>query len=96
MLSKDEVKHIAKLARLDLTQQELLKFRKDLSSILGYVGKLKEVDISGVEPMTHSVFLENIVRGDNQEPKFKELVSKLLKLAPKIKEGYFKVNSILK
>lgn len=49
MITKEEVQHIAKLARLGLTENEIEKFRKELSSILDYVEKLKEVDVSGVE-----------------------------------------------
>ncbi|MDP2664107.1 MAG: Asp-tRNA(Asn)/Glu-tRNA(Gln) amidotransferase subunit GatC, partial [bacterium] len=48
MISKEEVKHIAKLARLGLSDKEIGKFQKDLSSILDYVEKLKKVDVSGV------------------------------------------------
>lgn len=55
MLSKEEVKHIAKLARLGLTEKEIEKYTKDLSNILEHFEKLKEVKVSGVEPMSHSV-----------------------------------------
>jgi len=71
MISKEEVKHIAKLARLGLTEKEIRKFQEGLSSILDYIEKLKEVDISKVEPTSHSIKVENIMRGD--EPKEKKL-----------------------
>jgi len=83
MLSKEEVKHIAKLARLGLTDAEIEKFQKELSAILDYVEKLKEVDISGVEPTSHSVLVENIMRKDE-----------VLKFNKKLMEGYLKVKSI--
>ena len=55
MITKEEVKHIAKLARLGLTEEEITKFQRELSKILDYIEKLKEVDISKVEPTSHSI-----------------------------------------
>lgn len=97
MFSKEEVKHIAKLARLGLTEKEIEKFRKDLSSILDYFEKLKEVDVAKIEPTSQSVLLENIIREDKMrsggpsagEPK------KLLELAPETKDGFLKVKPII-
>lgn len=94
MISKQEVKHIAKLARLGLTEKEIKKFQKELSSILDYFALLKEVDVSKTEPMSHSIKIKNIMRSD-ESLKFKVKSSKLLKLAPEIKNGYLKVKSIL-
>ena len=62
MISKEEVKHIAKLARLGLSEKETEKFQKELSSILDYIEKLKEVDVSGVPEMTHAVETKNVFR----------------------------------
>ncbi len=96
MISKAEVKHIAKLARLGLTEKEVEKYQKELSKILDYIEKLKEVDISKIEPASHSVLIKNVMRKDiaikkpeNQESK------KLLELAPETKNGYLKVKKIL-
>ncbi|MEK7071691.1 MAG: Asp-tRNA(Asn)/Glu-tRNA(Gln) amidotransferase subunit GatC [Patescibacteria group bacterium] len=83
MLTEEEVKHIAKLARLGLTEKEVEKYQKDLSDILGYVEKLKEVNIEGVEPTSHSVLLENITRKDEA-----------LKFEKKLIEGHLKVKSV--
>lgn len=94
MLKKEEVQHIAKLARLGLTEQEVEKFQKELSSVLDYIEKLKEVDISEVEPMSHSVLLENITRNDENR-KSKLDSKKLIELAPDKKEDYLKVKQIL-
>ena len=95
MISKKEVKHIAKLARLGLTESEIRKFQKELSSLLDYVEKLKEVDISKVEPTSHPIRVENVMRIDqSQKPEAK--TGKLLDLAPEKKEGYLKTKSILK
>ena len=96
MISKEEVKHIAKLARLGLTEKEIRKFQKELSSILDYMEKLKKVDISKVEPTSHSIKVENIMRGDTPEEKKLETRKKLIEMAPETKEGFLKVKSILK
>jgi len=98
MMDKKEVQHIAKLARLGLTEKEIEKFQKELSSILEYVEKLKEVDISEVEPTSHSIKVENVMRGDEMLPKSASAdeAEKLLDLAPESKDGYLKVKSIFK
>jgi len=96
MISEKDVKHIAKLARLGLVPTEIKKFQKELSSILNYFEKLKEVDVSKVEPTSHSIKIENVTRKDMENEKLKMKNEKLLKLAPETKEGYLKVKSILK
>jgi len=95
MLSKEEVQHIAKLARLGLTEAEIEKFQKELSSVLDYIEKLNKVDISGVEPTSHSVLIENIIRKDEEKEKIKDQDEKLLSLAPDKKERHLKVKQIL-
>jgi aspartyl-tRNA(Asn)/glutamyl-tRNA(Gln) amidotransferase subunit C len=111
MISKEEVKHIAKLARLGLTEKEIEKMQKELSSILDYIEKLKEVNISKIEPTSHSIEMENVMRIDESRkpaPYRNEVsgagskgraparrVQKLLELAPETKNGYLKVKSIL-
>lgn len=94
MINKEEVKHIAKLARLGLTEKEIEQLQKELSSILDYFEKLKKVDISGIEPTTHSILVENVMR-DDERRKSKVESRKLLDLAPETKESYLKVKSIL-
>lgn len=94
MISKEDVKRIAKLARLGLTEEEIGKFQKDLSSILDYVEKLKEVDIANVDPTSQSVLAENIMREDVSRESEGEN-QKLLDLMPETKDGYLKVKSIL-
>jgi len=95
MISKQEVKHIAKLARLGLTEREIEKFQKELSKILDYIEKLKEVDISKVEPTSHSVLVENVMREDQESQKSKVKSQKLMDLAPETKNGYLKTKPIL-
>lgn len=94
MLTKQEVQHIAKLARLGLTEEEIEKFQKDLSSILDYFEKLKELDVSKVQPASHAIKVENVMRKDEIKSEGKN--KKLLDLAPEIKEGFLKVKSVFK
>ncbi len=93
MITKNEIKHIAGLARIGLDERELEKYSKDLSSILDWVEQLKEADVSGVEPMAHITGLENVARED----KAREFQNKnaIIKLFPEKKDNYDKVKAIL-
>ena len=95
MISKKEVEHIARLARLGLSQKEIEKFQKELSKILDYPAKLEEVDISKVEPTSHSVLVENVMRQDEPKPQSPESREDLIKAAPKEQKGHIKVKPIL-
>ncbi len=63
-LSEDDVRHIAALAKLHLTEDEVKKFQKQLSSVLDYIGILNEVDTSKLEQTSQVTQLENIYRKD--------------------------------
>jgi len=93
MISKDEVKHIATLARIGVSDEEVEKFSKDLSTVLDWIEQLKEVDVSGVQPAAHIVGIKNIARDDIA----REFPAKgdLVKLFPEEKSGYDKVKSVL-
>lgn len=94
MISKEEVQHIAKLARLGLTEKEIEKFQKEFSAILDYIEKLKKVDILNIDLTSHSILIENIMRPDESEkPNLKN--KKLLELAPETKNSYLKVKPVL-
>ena len=95
MIKKKEVKHIAKLTRISLSQKEIEKLQRELSLILDYIEKLKEVDISKVEPTIYSLKIENIMREDKINEKLKIKNEKLLELAPETKKGYLKVKKII-
>ena len=94
MLDKKEVQHISNLARIKFPSDEIEEMRKDLSSILDYIDKLKKVDVENVEPMTHSVDLKNIFRKDKgfSNKDSRELVD----LAPDKKDKYIKTNTDMK
>lgn len=63
-LSHDDVRHIAKLARLHVSDAEVEKFAAELTSILAYVDKLQEVNTKGVEPTAQATGLTNVLRAD--------------------------------
>ncbi len=63
-ISREEVHKLRKLARIEISEEEEGKLQHDLEAILGYVEKLKEVDISDVPEMTHAVERENVFRAD--------------------------------
>ncbi len=94
MVTKKEVQHIAKLARMGLTGKEIEKMQKELSKILGYVEKLKEADVSKIEPTSRVVKNENVMKEDKIDEKYKMKNEKLLKLVPNKKDDYLKVKSI--
>jgi len=96
MISKEQVKHIAKLARLGLTEAEVEKFQKELSLILKYVEKLKEVDIKGVEPTFHALKIENVLREDKVKEQDIEKVKKLIEAFPEKEKTFLRVKQILK
>ena len=94
MISERDVKHIAKLARIGLTSTELEKFQKELSSILSYIEKLKEVDISRAEIVSHSVKVGNVTREDVARDKKEKIENKIIELMPETKGRYLKVKPI--
>ena len=99
MISKQDVQHIAKLARLGLTENEIKKFQKNLSSILDYFKSLKEIDVSKIEPTFHPAehFFEKkleIMRQDRVEPQPIKVVNKLVEAAPEKRKRHIKVKAI--
>lgn len=95
MISQKEVQHVAQLARLGLDKKETGEMQKDLSSILDYIEKLKEVDITSVDFYTSLTGLNNVTREDKEDRESSKKNKKLLDLAPQEKGGYLKVKQIL-
>ena len=93
MISKEETKHIAGLARIGMDEKDIEKFSHDLSSILDFIEQLKEVDVTGVEPTAHITGLVNRLRDDFQHDF--ENKDGIKKLFPEEKNGYDKVKSVL-
>ncbi len=95
MISKDEVKHIAKLARLELSGKELQKMGEELSLILDYMEKLKKVDISKVDLKERLYKSRGITREDKEISTSLEDRLKIMDLAPEKKDNYLKTKKIL-
>jgi aspartyl-tRNA(Asn)/glutamyl-tRNA(Gln) amidotransferase subunit C len=93
-LSKDEVKHIALLARLGLSEEEIEKYSNQLSSILDYVEQLKEVDTQGVEPTAQVTGLENVMRQDVMAKCDNETMEKLIEISPEHEDNLIKTRSV--
>lgn len=68
MITREDVGHVARLARLELNDDELERMREQLNAILGYIDKLRELDITNVEPTSHAVPLVNVMREDEVVP----------------------------
>jgi aspartyl-tRNA(Asn)/glutamyl-tRNA(Gln) amidotransferase subunit C len=68
MIDREQVLHVARLARLRLTEEEIGQMTGDLSTILDHVEKIGELDLDGVEPTSHVVELENVLRPDEPRP----------------------------
>ena len=70
MSAQFDVRYTAQLARLNLSEQEIAKFQSQLGQVLEYVEKLKEVDVSSVEPTAHANEVANVFRADEARPWF--------------------------
>ena len=92
-LSADDVRHVAKLAQLHLSEQEVEKFTGQLGTILQYVNKISQLDVSGVEPMAHALPIHNVLRDDVVEEPLP--VEKTLQNAPERDGDFFAVPKII-
>ena len=91
MIDRDQVLHVARLARLELTEAELDKMAGELSGILDHVERMNELELEGVEPTSHVVQLENVLRPDEPRPSWPR--DEILEPAPDPAEGAFRVPS---
>ncbi len=89
----EEVRKVASLARLSLSDAELTIYGEQLTHILGYVKVLDEIDIDGIEPMPHAVELSNVFRKDVRQPSLSP--AEALANAPKTDGRFFQVPQIL-
>ena len=92
-ITKQEVEHVAKLARLDLSEKEKEKLTDQLSNILTYVEKLNEIDTRGVEPTSHVLDINNVMRDDVAGESLTQ--EKALANAPEKSAGHYKVPKII-
>lgn len=91
MLSRDQVLHVARLARLQLTDDEVERFGGELSKITDWIDKIGELDLDDVPPTSHVVEVENALRAD--EPHESLDPRDALASAPAVAEGGFRVPS---
>ena len=92
MITVKDVEHVAKLARLELTEEEKEKYTTQLGDVLKYVDQMNEVDTSEIKPMSHAIDFVNVMREDlvNYEQTKEELMAN----APEEENGFFKVPKI--
>jgi aspartyl-tRNA(Asn)/glutamyl-tRNA(Gln) amidotransferase subunit C len=91
MIDREQVLHVARLARLELTEEEVARMSAELSDVLGHIEKIGELDLVGVPPTTHVVEVSNALRPDEPEPSLPREVA--LASAPAVADGGFLVPS---
>lgn len=69
-IDRETVEHVATLAKINLTQEDSVKLQTELESILNFADKLNELDVMGILPTTHAVFMKNVLRTDIRENSF--------------------------
>lgn len=87
-----DVEHVAKLARLELTEEEKEKFTRQLGDVLKYVDQMNEVDTANVEPLSHPIDFVNVMRDDVVN--YEQTKEQLMANAPDEENGFFKVPKI--
>jgi aspartyl-tRNA(Asn)/glutamyl-tRNA(Gln) amidotransferase subunit C len=91
MIDREQVLHVARLARLELTDDEVERMSGELTGILGHIEKISELDLEGVPPTSHVVEVTNAVRPDEPRPSWpRELI---LEQAPSVRDDGFEVPS---
>ena len=93
MLTSEEVRHIARLARVGVTDEEVERFRAQLSSILEHFETLRQVNTEGVQPTGHAVPLHNVMREDAPAPSYPR--EEILANAPLREDDAFRVQAVL-
>ncbi len=92
-ISKQDVEHIAKLAKLKFEEPEIGKMQDEMNKILDYVEKLDEIDTSNVQPLSHVIELKNVMREDESTQIIPP--DEMLKNAPLKTEKFFRVPKVI-
>ncbi|MFZ4506220.1 MAG: Asp-tRNA(Asn)/Glu-tRNA(Gln) amidotransferase subunit GatC [Fimbriimonas sp.] len=92
-ISLDEVRHVARLARLDLNEGEVIRLQGELNALIGHFADIQGVDVTGVDAQSHAVMLQNVWAEDIPQPTLAR--DRALKNAPLSKAGLFLVPQIL-
>lgn len=93
MVDEDDVRYVARLAHLKLEAGELDRYAEQLSSILAHIDKISELDLEGIEPMSHVTGLTNVFREDEERPSLTS--EQALANGPDIEAGAFRVPPII-
>jgi aspartyl-tRNA(Asn)/glutamyl-tRNA(Gln) amidotransferase subunit C len=91
VIDREQVLHVARLARLELSEEEIERMAGELSGILEHVDRISGLDLDEVEPTSHVVALENVLRADEPEPSLPR--DRALEQAPDAVDGAFRVPS---
>lgn len=94
MLSIEEVKHVAMLARIGLKDEEVEKFRTDLSAVLDSFVELQKADVSGIDASGLVPGMENALREDVSRKSLQETRAKIMKNVPRTENGFVQVKSV--
>ncbi len=92
-LERQQVLHIAKLARVELSEAEVETYAGQLSEIIGHFDTLGAVDTEGVEPTAHTLRIRNVLADDVSRPSLPR--DEVLALAPNTEDGYLRVRAVL-
>lgn len=92
MISREEVLHVARLARLQFTDDELARLQPELGAIIDYVQQLAELDLSGLETTSHAVDVKNVLRPDEPAPSLDH--DDAMRNGPEVERGQFVVPRI--
>jgi aspartyl-tRNA(Asn)/glutamyl-tRNA(Gln) amidotransferase subunit C len=92
-ITPEDVRHVARLARLELSEAELERMRAEMDAILAYMDKLRSLDTTGVGPTSHAVPLRNVMRDDEPRPSFPR--DDMLANAPDRAGDFFRVPRII-
>ena len=93
LISRDDVAHVARLARLDVTEEELDRFAEQLGAVLEHAAGVAALDTAGVPPTAHPFPLANVLREDEVRPSLDR--DEVLAMAPAAEDGRFRVPRIL-
>jgi aspartyl-tRNA(Asn)/glutamyl-tRNA(Gln) amidotransferase subunit C len=91
VIDREQVLHVARLARLGLSDEEVERMSGELSTILDHVDKISELDLEGTDPTSHVIELHNVLRPDEPRPSWPR--ERVLEEAPDPAEGAFRVPS---
>lgn len=96
LINKEKLKHLAELAKIDLSEEELEKFLEDLNNILNYVDEIKDLNLDQFKPMLGGVVQKLELREDEVEIENDETKTLIIDQFPDKKENYLKISKIIK